>query len=126
MGVCKLAVRDLRLWVRLGCGDEEKYHTQLVSLNIEIGFKSLPKGAKTDELEDTICYLELVEAIKAHCKDRSFNLIERLTSEVHNIVESSVAGNEIVDYINITTHKVAPPVEGVHGGVFFTYGSPKL
>jgi hypothetical protein len=45
----KLSILDLRIWVHLGCTEQEKFNPQLVSLNIELYFKSLPEGARNDK-----------------------------------------------------------------------------
>lgn len=47
---CNLLISDLRLWVHLGCSAEEKFHSQLVSVNIDFTFKSSPLGLTTDRL----------------------------------------------------------------------------
>jgi len=40
MSACNLLISDLRLWVHLGYSAEEKYHSQLVSVNIDFTFQS--------------------------------------------------------------------------------------
>jgi len=118
----KLSVLDLRIWVHLGCSDQEKFNPQLVSLNIELYFKSLPEGAKNDRLEDTVCYSDLVQNVKSFCQNRKFNLIEHLTTEIYRVVEDSLKQHRsLVSFICVTGHKISPPVPDIHGGVTFTY-----
>ncbi|MDE5056158.1 dihydroneopterin aldolase [Wolbachia endosymbiont of Drosophila bicornuta] len=78
MSACNLLISDLRLWVHLGYSAEEKYHSQLVSVNIDFTFKSHHLGLTTDRLEDTICYLEVVQSIQSLVQSKQFNLIEHL------------------------------------------------
>ena len=112
----------MRIWIHLGCSNEEKFHPQLISFNINLDFNSPPKGASTDNLEDTICYLRLVEEIKAYCKNKRFNLIECLTESIYKLTEQLLLPNHnLIASIKITTHKVSPPAPDVHGGVVFTY-----
>ena len=112
----------MRIWIHLGCSDEEKFHPQLISFNISLDFNSSPKGSSTDNLEDTICYLRLVEAIKAHCKNKRFNLIECLTESIHKLIKQLLLPHHnLIASIKIITHKVSPPIQDVHGGVVFTY-----
>ncbi len=112
----------MRIWIHLGCSNEEKFHPQLISFNINLDFNSSPKGASTDSLEDTICYLRLVEAIKAYCKNKRFNLIECLTESIYKLIEQLLLPHyNLIASIKIITHKVSPPVEYVYGGVVFTY-----
>jgi dihydroneopterin aldolase len=119
---CNLLISDLRLWVHLGCSAEEKFHSQLVSVNIDFTFKSSPLGLTTDRLEDTICYLEVVQSIQSLVQSKQFNLIEHLTHDIYRAINNLlVQKKHIISSIRVTTHKVAPPVPGVHGGVLFTH-----
>jgi len=119
---CNLLISDLRLWVYLGCSAEEKFHSQLVSVNIDFTFKSPPLGLTTDRLEDTICYLEVVQSIQSLVQSKQFNLIEHLTHDIYRAINNLlVQKKHIISSIRVTTHKVAPTVPGVHGGVLFTY-----
>ncbi|MGL9689123.1 MAG: hypothetical protein ACR5K6_05295 [Wolbachia sp.] len=63
--LCNLLIQDLRLWVYLSCSTEEKFYSQLVSINVDFTFKSPSVGLITDQLEDTICYLEVVQSIQS-------------------------------------------------------------
>ena len=112
----------MRIWVHLGCSDQEKFNPQLVSLNIELYFKSLPEGAKNDRLEDTVCYSDLVQNVKSFCQNRKFNLIEHLTREIYKVVEEPLKQQRsLVAFICVTGHKMLPPVPDIHGGITFTY-----
>ena len=117
---CTLSINDLRIWIHLGCGEAEKQNAQLVSFNIELIFKIPPDGLVTDDLDDTVCYLKLTQAIQNLCQSKRFNLIEHLSYEVRQAVVTLLTGQNIAE-TKITVHKLAPPVPGVHGGVMFTY-----
>ncbi|WP_425364702.1 dihydroneopterin aldolase [Candidatus Tisiphia endosymbiont of Mystacides longicornis] len=110
--------------MHLGCSDQEKFHSQLVSFNIELEFTTPPKGTITDKLEDTICYLELVQSIKFLCQTKQFNLIEHLTIEVYHAIDKSLFRyRDIVQSVSVTTRKMSPPIQDVHGDIAFTYCS---
>lgn len=112
----------MRIWVHLGCSDQEKFNPQLVSLNIELYFKSLPEGVISDRLEDTVCYSDLVQNVKSFCQNRKFNLIEHLTREIYKVVEEPLKQQRsLVAFICVTGHKMLPPVPDIHGGITFTY-----
>ncbi|WP_395463073.1 dihydroneopterin aldolase [Wolbachia endosymbiont of Cantharis cryptica] len=120
--LCNLLIQDLRLWVHLGCSSEEKFHPQLVSINVDFTFKSPPLGLMTDRIEDTVCYLEVVQNIQSLVQSKQFNLIEYLTHDIYITINNLLMQKKhIISSIRVTTHKVAPPIPGVHGGVFFTY-----
>ncbi|TNK93941.1 dihydroneopterin aldolase [Wolbachia endosymbiont of Leptopilina clavipes] len=122
MVACNLLISDLRLWVHLGCSAEEKSSPQLVSIDVDFTFKSPPSGLTTDQLKDTICYLEVVQNIQSLVQGKQFNLIEHLTHEIYRAINNLLLRKKhIISSVGVTTHKIAPPVPGVHGGVFFTY-----
>ncbi|WP_425385832.1 dihydroneopterin aldolase [Wolbachia endosymbiont (group A) of Barypeithes pellucidus] len=122
MSTCNLLISDLRLWVHLGYSAEEKSHSQLVSIDVDFIFKSPPLGLMTDRLEDTVCYLEIVQNIQSLVQNKQFNLIEHLTHDIYRTINNLlVQKKHIISSIRVTTHKVAPPVPNAHGGVFFTY-----
>ncbi|MEI8295515.1 MAG: dihydroneopterin aldolase [Alphaproteobacteria bacterium] len=121
----KLSILDLRVWLHLGCSDQERFNPQLVSFNIELEFKEAPKGSSTDTIEDTVCFATLAQAIKSFCQTKQFHLIEHLGAEVHQVVAKSLGQHiGLVALINVTVHKIAPPVPDLHGGAVFTYCSP--
>ncbi len=120
--LCNLFVQDLRLWIHLGHSMEEKFNLQLVSISVDFIFKSPPLGFITDRLEDTICYLEVVQNIKSLAKSKQFNLIEHFTHDVYITISKLVMQKKhIISSIKVITHKVVPPIPDVHGGVVFTY-----
>jgi 7,8-dihydroneopterin aldolase/epimerase/oxygenase len=122
INLAKLIISDLRIWAHLGCSDQEKLHAQLVRFDIELLFNSLPQGALTDDLKDTVCYFDVVEDIKAFCAGKRFNLIEHLSYSVcKNVLEPLMSHKPYISNINISARKMSPPVEGVYGGVAFTY-----
>lgn len=120
----KLFISDLRLWVHLGHSSEEKYHAQLVSVNVELIFADPPKALTTDSLEDTVCYFQIIQVIQRACQDKQFNLVEYLTAEIYTAVYqalSSQSQSVAIAGVNITVHKIHPPIPGLHGGILFTY-----
>ena len=112
----------MRVWVHLGCSDEEKFHAQMVSFNINVNFTNSPLGADTDLLQDTVCYFNLVETVTLHCQEKKFNLIEYLAKSVHQKISDYLESySHHLQSITVTLHKISPPVQGVHGGVKWTH-----
>lgn len=121
--ICKLSISDLRVWVHLGCGEEEKHHPQLVSIDIEIHFNKQTMAIKTDQLDDTICYLKAVESIQALAQTNRFNLIESLGAKIYDVIYNTIKTEDRDLYsINVVVKKMSPPVPGIHGYVSFSYG----
>jgi dihydroneopterin aldolase len=106
----------------LGCSDEEKFHPQMVSLNINVNFTNPPLAANTDSLQGTVCYLDIVRTVTLYCQNNRFNLIEYLAQSVYQKISESIASCiDQIQSITVTLHKISPPVPGVHGGVKWTH-----
>ncbi|HXH54560.1 MAG TPA: dihydroneopterin aldolase [Gammaproteobacteria bacterium] len=108
----------MRVWVRLGCTPEEKYNSQLVSINTHVLFSSPPLGVQTDRLSDTVYYLKTIECIQALVKKKSFNLIEHLTSQIYETTYQYLMDLRWEGItLKVSINKVSPPVPGIHGGL---------
>ncbi len=112
-----LKISDIRLWVALGCSEEEKALPTCVSIDVEVTFDSIPAAVVSDSLKDTVCYASIVSSIRELCLKKRFNLIEYLAAQVYKVVEDIVQARKII--VKVT--KMLPPVRDVHGGVSFTY-----
>lgn len=108
--------------MHLGCSDEEKFNPQAVSFDINIEFFEAPKAIYTDNLNDSCCYYKISKNIKSFCKEKRFNLIEKLCFDVHNVVKNSVdlVGLKIKN-ITVETTKLSPPIPNIYGGSCFIY-----
>lgn len=119
---CKLSIKDLRLWVHLGCSREEKVNPQPVSITLKLYFTEPPRGSATDELADSVCYFEIVELVQKLLSDRAFNLVEHLTLTIREAVYKHL---ESISQENVTlkviVNKLSPPVPNLYGGVSFSY-----
>jgi len=117
--VSLLEFNGARLWVRLGCGADERAQPQAVDLDLAVRFGELPAACETDKLGDTVCYAELVEAARAAVAGREFHLVERLAHELFARLRPLVPpGAEL--WLRVT--KLHPPVPELARGVAFSLG----
>lgn len=94
----------------------------MVSIDLILHFKTCPTGATTDSLEDTVCYVGIVQTLIAYCESREFKLIEHLAQCMHQkITDSLAARQDLLQSITINLRKISPPVSHVHGGVQWTH-----
>jgi dihydroneopterin aldolase len=114
-----LEFRAARLDVRLGCSAEERAKPQAVDLDLAVRFRELPAACASDRLEDTLCYAELIEAARAACVGREFQLVERLAHELFMCLRALVPADAEL-WLRAT--KLHPPVDGLRGGVAFSLG----
>ena len=111
-----LFLQNLSLSIHLGCSAEERKETQEVRVSIEFRFLKIPGGSTTDDLNGTICYAKVSQAMVEHCQDRHFNLVEKLGFDLYQVVKQQINGQA---QISLKAHKVAPPVAGLVGGVIY-------
>lgn len=114
----QLHVRGLKLNVNLGWRNQERQEGQGVLLDIIIQFENSPLACTSDELEDTICYATLAQHIRNHIHNKHYRLIEHLTAEIYNLIKTVLSPT---DKLRISLTKY-PKVDGLTGGVVFTYG----
>ena len=118
----KLNISDLRLWVHLGCSEQEKHHPQCVSFNVSLISSNKLKATYSDNLDDGFCYSKATKLIKESISKKRYNLIERLACDVYDILWQSLKDLGFVgSALSITVTKLSPPVRDIHGGVSFTY-----
>jgi len=116
-----LQISDLRLWVHLGCTEQEKHLPQMVAFDVAIEFLKTPEAIYTDEIKDCFCYAEAVDIIKKCCKSKSYNLIEYLAADVYEVIRQALdKQNYKTVEMSVTLHKLSPPVPDIHGAVSFT------
>lgn len=111
-----LYIKDLSLYLKLGCLPEERKSPQQVLVNMEFRFPKAPHAIESDNLEDTICYAEVSNALKNYCEGKEFKLIEKLARDLA-LVTKDIIGNNIA--LSLTVHKVRPPIENLLGGTLY-------
>jgi dihydroneopterin aldolase len=118
-GFHRMRIRDLSLQVKLGCSAEERANPQEVRVGIDLRFAEAPRGTKSDDLNDTICYAQISEALRSHVEGRGFQLIEKIADDFYEIIRGIVEGRA---ESSVTVHKVRPPVSDLLGGVEYRIG----
>jgi len=116
---CRLSINDLRLWANLGNSVEEQANPQPISIYIQLSFLSKPLACTTDNLNDSVCYAEIVELIRTIIQNKTFNLLEHLTdyldTEIYRYLEKIYPNVKL----KIIVTKLSPPVPSIFGGVSF-------
>jgi dihydroneopterin aldolase len=120
----QLVVEKFETLVHLGCEAAERRLPQKVHFNCKITFKNLPKAVETDELKDSICYADLCAEFKKTSESKHFKLIEHLAHcallKVESLLVTNKETSQPISEIEITVHKLNPPVDDLRGGTFFS------
>jgi FolB domain-containing protein len=87
----QLNIVDYETHFILGNDEHEKRSPRPVILDIGIRFvgDALP-ACDSDDLNDTICYSNLLEFLEKNLKNRRFNLLERAAQYVHDVVSEYI------------------------------------
>lgn len=109
-------VHRLGLDVRLGCSAAERARAQRVELDVRIRFARPLDACHTDDLDDTVCYATLAERCRHLAASREFHLLEHLGQELYRTLRGRLPEDA---RLTLSLRKVAPPVEGLLGGVSF-------
>ncbi len=115
-----LKIKDHQVWTHLGCTTEEQKFTQPVSFTVEIKLHKNLEGANSDQLQDTIDYVMLTDAIKKVAEVKAYHLIEHLCFEVSLKLADILKQIWIQGTLIVQVHKLRVPVENLMGGVVFT------
>ena len=87
-------LKDIEINGRHGCSEEERQHEQLFIVDAEL-YLDLSRSGKSDDLGDTIDYVQVLSDIKKIVSGTSRNLIEtvaqRFTSPIRLLKKNSRA-----------------------------------
>jgi dihydroneopterin aldolase len=117
----RFLISGLELCVFLGWPEAERIDEQVVLLDIEITLPTPPEACATDELNDTVCYADIITEIHNRIGTRVFKLIEHLCYEIYQLIKPSLPIDAKLS-IHLTKH---PKIQGLTGGVCFSYEDEK-
>ena len=84
---CRLKIATLDIPFHIGCYDEEKQRTTPVQLTIELKLNEL-SALKSDQLNDTVCYDQLINHLKTQCFDKTYQLIEYAGASIFETIQA--------------------------------------
>jgi dihydroneopterin aldolase len=116
---CLLDIRAYHTWVNLGTTPAERSQPQEVEFEVRVRFAEEPPATSTDRVEDTICYGSLCTTLETTARAKPYHLIESLGRAVFDALKPCLAPG---DRLEVTVHKLRPPIENLRGGARFIYG----
>jgi dihydroneopterin aldolase len=117
VGRFQLQVCRYRLWLCIGCTEEERAKPQPIDVDVSIRLNNPPTGAQTDNLEDTFCYQRLLEGLKDMAQSTTFHLLERLATVLVEYIDQYLGVKGYRGFVAIGVTKVCPPIPSVLGGI---------
>ena len=76
---------EVKVQTKLGVPEWERMVEQTILLDIEIGY-DLSKASKSDDVNDTIDYGEVVNRVRETLKEHSFQLVEALAEHLCHLI----------------------------------------
>jgi len=106
-------INDIKAFGYLGVLPEENVLGQWFHVDLKI-FIDLSKAGKTDALEDTHSYVEIVQETTRLIETEKFKLIESLADAVATY---ALASDSRINQINVKVTKPTPPIPEFYGSV---------
>ena len=97
---------------RHGCSEEERKHLQHFIVDAEL-YLDLYKSGKSDNLTDTVDYVQVFNEVKKIVTGTPKNLIEAVAEE---IAQSLLKQFIQIESLRITIHKPAAPIAEIFNG----------
>lgn len=108
----KIILKGIEVMGRHGCSDFERQHKQPFIVDAELYLDLLP-SSKTDDLGDTINYVQVLDDIKKIVGGTPRNLIETVAQDICEILLRKYF---LLEGLKITIHKPKPPVKEKFAG----------
>ena len=78
-----ILIRDLTLSISIGVSDEERARRQRLRINIELTVDYPPP--RRDNISEVVNYGSLAKAVRDHCLNTTFRLLETLAEELSDV-----------------------------------------
>jgi 7,8-dihydroneopterin aldolase/epimerase/oxygenase len=101
----------------IGIYDWEREERQTIILDIEMGF-DIRKAAETDDIQYALDYKTVSDRIIYFVKDSQFYLVERLISEIAELIRNEFN----VPWVKITLNKKGAIGKGIDVGITIERG----
>ena len=80
-GLAHVFVRNLEVEATVGIHEHEKLGPQPLRISVDLTVRELP-GSVSDNLDQVVCYEDVVHKVQAICEDDHVNLIETLADRI--------------------------------------------
>lgn len=95
-----IKIVSLEIPLSIGCFEEEKNRTTLVQLTIELKPENCLACA-TDQLQDTICYDQLIRFLEQQCFQKTYQLIEFACNDIFQTVKRFLEERHVFSRLRI-------------------------
>lgn len=93
-------LRDLRVRTIVGIWEWERRMPQEVSIDLEMS-ADIARAAASDDIQDTLNYKGVSQAVKAFVAESRFNLIETMAEQIAGLIRNDFG----VRWVRVQVHK---------------------
>lgn len=111
----ELTIAGIECYGHHGVFDFERRDGQVFVIDLTLGLDTAAAAA-SDDLQDTVDYGSLVDAVKAAVERDPVDLIETLAARIAAICVS----NDRVEWVRVTVHKPEAPIDATYSDVALT------
>lgn len=109
-----IVINDIKIYVKIGHSSNERYVKQPLHLKLIIEHDTIPGASFSDNLEDTVCYKAIIDAVHEFATDKEYSLIEKFALELYNLITDMVKPNKL--RVFLTKY---PEIDNFSGNVCF-------
>ena len=91
-----ILIHSLKQKVRLGWSAEERRWPQLVKIDLKVDL-DFSHAINSDALEDTVDYRDIIGCISHVCREREWNLVEKMSGDLSSLLLTSFPAIERVE-----------------------------
>lgn len=115
-----LRIQEFEVLINLGYSTEEQAVRQPVQFTLDLKFSETLAACGTDQLHDTVDYVELTKIITSVATMKNYHLIEHLNQQVLNDLIAYLKNKGISADLKLSVHKIIVPIAGLKNGVIFS------
>ena len=107
-----ILLNGMKFMGRHGCSEEERKHLQPFIVDVEL-YLDLSKSGKSDDLADTVDYVQVFNEVKKIVTGTPRNLIEAVAEDIAGSLLKQFIQ---IESLRITIHKPAAPIAETFNG----------
>jgi 7,8-dihydroneopterin aldolase/epimerase/oxygenase len=115
----ELSVTGIECFAHHGVFEHERREGQVFLVDLVLGLDTRPAAA-SDDLHDTVDYGSLVAQVKAEVESDPVDLIETVAERISGVCLLDTR----VEWVRVTIHKPAAPIEATFSDVTLTITRP--
>jgi dihydroneopterin aldolase len=112
----QLNIIDYKTYFTLGNEDSEKFVKRRVIINISLRFLEKNNACISDNVDETVCYSQLLNFIDEKLENAKFNLLERAAQFLYEIISEYLNDASVLRRVEII--KSYPPVKNLQSASF--------